>query len=409
MERTKKTLSIGAISWVFCFLYFTSYMTRIHFAAIIQEVVTDTGYAKSELSIILVCLSVAYGTGQIISGFLGDRIRPGNLILCGLMTSTTVNILFPFCSGSVPLMAVMWTINGFAQAMLWPPMVKILVANSDELSYSRAVVRVSWGSSFGTIVVYLIAPLIISLVGWRGVFAVSASVGLLGTLIWATLRRRVSDAPLAVPVASATKAAKSKNFSLPQGVMLPLILICLGIMLQGMLRDGVQSWMPTYLSEVFAFDNAVSIFCTVALALFSIVCFSLFDGIYRKWFRNEVACAGVIFLGATAAALVMFIFFDAVAVVAILMMTLITGAMHGINLMLISHVPKRFKRYGNISTISGVVNACTYVGSAVATYGIAKLSEVIGWQYTVGLWAVITLLGALCCFVAMKKWKKFIV
>ena len=104
----------------------------------------------------------------------------------------------------------------------------------------------------------------------------------------------------------------------------------------------------------------------------------------------------------------MFVFFDAGALLAVLMMVLITGCMHGVNLMLITHVPKRFKKYGNISTISGAVNACTYIGAAIATYGVAKLSEIVGWRNTVGVWAIIGLFGTACCFVAVRMWKKFI-
>ena len=96
------------------------------------------------------------------------------------------------------------------------------------------------------------------------------------------------------------------------------------------------------------------------------------------------------------------------AIPAILFMTLINGAIHGINLMLIGHVPKRFRKYGNISTISGVVNAFTYVGSAIATYGVAKLAETQGWQFTTIIWLAMAVLGLVCCVIAMFKWKRFI-
>lgn len=94
------------------------------------------------------------------------------------------------------------------------------------------------------------------------------------------------------------------------------------------------------------------------------------------------------------------------AVPAILFMTLINGAIHGINLMLIGHVPKRFRKYGNISTISGVVNAFTYVGSAIATHGIAKIAETQGWQFTTIVWLAIAILGLISCLIATFKWKK---
>ncbi len=397
------------LAWLLTLIYFTSYVTRINFAAIIQEVVTDTGYEKSALSVILVCLSVTYGFEQIINGRLGDKIKPQNLIFCGLLLATVINFIFPFCSGSIPLMAVIWGINGFAQAMMWPPIVKILVANCDDEMYGYSVVRISWGSSFGTIAVYLTAPLIIGFLGWKAVFWISAAIGLVIVAMWAVMKARISTAAPQLPDASASQRShpSKSGFRFPKSALFPILFIALGIIFQGMLRDGVTSWMPTYLAEVFNMGNQASILCTVSLAVFSIITFSVVGSLYKKFFKNEVACGGLTFGVATLASLALFFFFDGGAVVAILMMMLITGCMHGVNLMLITHVPKRFKKYGNISTLAGVINSCTYIGSAIFTYGVALLSEKIGWHYTVGVWFLISALGTLCCFIAVKPWKKF--
>ena len=51
------------------FIYFTSYITRINYGAVIAEMVTSTGLTKSALSIALTGCSVAYGAGQLISGY----------------------------------------------------------------------------------------------------------------------------------------------------------------------------------------------------------------------------------------------------------------------------------------------------------------------------------------------------
>ena len=81
---------------------------------------------------------------------------------------------------------------------------------------------------------------------------------------------------------------------------------------------------------------------------------------------------------------------------------------HGINLMLITHVPKRFKKYGNVSTLSGVLNSCTYVGASLSTYAVALLSERVGWRNTVGVWALMAMLGLLCCVLVSRPWRKMI-
>ena len=81
--------------------------------------------------------------------------------------------------------------------------------------------------------------------------------------------------------------------------------------------------------------------------------------------------------------------------------------MHGVNYMLISMAPRQFRRFGRVSLVSGALNSCTYVGSAISTYGIALLSETLGWQGTSVLWAVIAGGGALLCLRISKGWQRF--
>ncbi len=232
-------------------------------------------------------------------------------------------------------------------------------------------------------------------------FIASAAVDLAASIFWIFMKRRI-PAPEAHAESTETKA----HFSIPRRAIFPLVFIALAIALQGMLRDGITSWVPSYLAEVIGLENEKSILITVSLAIFSIVTFGLAGSAYKRFFKNEVACAAVIFSMAFAAALLMFFLFDR-AIAAIICMSLITEAMHGTNLMLVTHVPKRFKRYGNVSTFSGVINACTYIGSAISTYGIAKLAEHFGWRVTVGAWAIVAALALACCLIAQKPWKSF--
>ena len=405
MNTTPKSLTGKPLAWLLTLIYFASYITRKNFATILQAVITDTGIAKDTLSVVLVCMTVTYGVGQIISGRLGDKVKPTNLVFCGLILATTVNLLFPFMSDSIVVMAILWGINGFAQSMMWPPIVKILVANFDDAMYGYSVVRISWGSSLATIILYLVAPLIISLTGsWKGVFFISASIGLAIVILWFFLKKRVN---VSLPDAPVTEKAKSGKFRIPPAALLPLVFILLGIIFQGMLRDGVATWMPTYLSEIHQMDTEKSILSAVFPAIFSIACFSIVGELYKRFFKNEVMCGAVIFGVAVLAAAVLFALYGRSQIVAITCMTMITGCMHGVNLMLITHVPKRFKKHGNISTFAGVFNACTYVGEAIFIYGLAILAERFDWRFAIGTCFVIALVGTVCCIVAARPWKKF--
>ena len=77
-----------------------------------------------------------------------------------------------------------------------------------------------------------------------------------------------------------------------------------------------------------------------------------------------------------------------------------------ISSMLTAMIPPFFKKYGNVSTASGVLNACTYVGSAISTYGVAVLSEKVGWNSTIFLWFLVAAAGSAICLACIKPWAK---
>ena len=78
--------------------------------------------------------------------------------------------------------------------------------------------------------------------------------------------------------------------------------------------------------------------------------------------------------------------------------------MHGTNLMLIAIAPKRFKNTGKVSTYSGIMNACTYVGAAVSIYGFSAMKD---WGSTIIIWAIIAVAACLICLTAVKRWRRF--
>ena len=94
------------------------------------------------------------------------------------------------------------------------------------------------------------------------------------------------------------------------------------------------------------------------------------------------------------------------AIISIICSALLTGAMHGVSSMLTAMVPPFFKKYGNVSTITGILNACAYVGSGISTFGIAVLSENIGWQINLFIWCIIAVIGTFICFFCIKPWRK---
>ncbi|MBQ7090138.1 MAG: MFS transporter, partial [Clostridia bacterium] len=366
---------VSRLAMLFAMTYMVSYITRINYGAIIEELIETTGHSEALLSLAVTGSFITYGAGQIVSGIIGDRFQPKKLVALGLGVSVLMNLLIPICQNPYQMAAV-WCVNGFAQSFLWPPMVRILTVllNSDD--YKRSSAKISWGSSIGTIVVYLMAPLLITTLGWKSVFFVSAAFGVLMIFIW---NRFSYEIPRKQAVSPAV--AKEKKGHHIAVLFAPLmLLVMLAIILQGMLRDGVTTWMPTFISDTYDLGSSISILTGVVLPLFGILCFQIGSRLYMKVFTNPMICAGVFFGAGALAAGGLYLFNGVNPILSVVLSAALTGCMHGVNLILICMIPPFFAKYGIISTASGVLNSCTYIGSALSTYGVAVLSNQLGWN-----------------------------
>lgn len=400
MNQLTDSRQIKGLRLLFMFTYMVSYLTRINYGAVIVEMSDDMGIAASLLSLAVTGSFITYGTGQLISGYLGDRIQPKRLVFIGLLTTIGINALVPLCSDPW-MMTALWCLNGFAQSFMWPPIVRLMVALFKEEDYKKATVVVSWGGSFGTIFVYLTSPVWIMVAGWRLVFWVSAAFGLVMLVLWSRFCPDIHESP------AGTKGKTTKTEGAMEFMKSPLIWgIMLAIVLQGALRDGVTTWMPSYISDTFQFSNAASILTGVLLPLFSIFSFQVTSRIYDRQPDKPLLCAGSIFLAGGVSAVLLLVFSGKNAVICILCMAVLTACMHGVNLILVCMLPVFFRDSGNVSTVSGVLNSCTYVGSAISTYGIAKISESAGWNMTIALWMAIALAGAFLCFAGLSVWSR---
>ena len=376
-EKLTDKKSVNKYIILFMFTYLVSYLTRINFAAIIAKIEQAEGIPETILGLAVSGSSVFYGAGQLVSGYLGDKIQPKKLIGCGFILTTAINCLIPVAP-SPYVMVVLWCFNGLIQAFMWPPLVRLMGSIFDSRDYSRACVFVSWGSSFGTIIMYLIAPAIIMISGW------------------------IPPKPITPQTDTTEGGGSIKSIFSPL-----LIFILLAIALQGALRDGVTNWTPSYISKTFGIDAEFAILSTVILPIFSILCFYGASAIYRKKLDNPLSCAGLFFGIAFAATAILTLLYNTNMPLAVILAAILCGCMHGVNIMLVCMVPGHYEKYGKISFVSGLINSFTYVGSAISTFGVAAIAEKTNnWQLIIAIWAMIALLGTIIVLAFAKKYRK---
>ena len=360
--------------------------------------VRSEGVSKTLLSMALTGSFITYGTGQIISGIYGDRISPKKLVFMGLSITTLMNLMIPICTNPYQMAAV-WCVNGFAQSFMWPPLVKMMLMTLSDEEYSFAALVVPCGGSAGSVLVYLISPLLIKLIGWRAVFVFSAACGLIMAFLWNLLCTDITP--------EAVNASEKEKTSSEGKIITPILFaVMLAIVFQGMLRDGVTTWMPSYVSDVFKLGSETAILTGVLLPLFAIAFSSITSAIHKKFIKHPLVCAGTIFALGSVSAGSIYLLADTSPVISVVMFAILTGCMHGINLLLVCILPSYFKKFGKVSTVSGLLNSCTYVGSAISTYGIALMSESFGWSATVFLWIIVAFFGAMITFLSAVPWSR---
>ncbi|WP_320129419.1 MFS transporter [uncultured Sphaerochaeta sp.] len=113
-------------TFLLCWLvYFTSYIGRLDFPSVMAQLIQLGKLTASQAGTINMAYFFAYGMGQILNGFLGDRLKAKHMIFCGLFCSGIINGAMIFASNYF-LMTLLWFFNGIFQSMIWPPLIRTL-------------------------------------------------------------------------------------------------------------------------------------------------------------------------------------------------------------------------------------------------------------------------------------------
>ena len=420
---TKKQLTPRTLIALCWFVYFASYLTRQNYNAALAPMLEDLGAAKSALSLAGTAGFVAYGVGQPVSGLLLRRVDARRMIFLGLCASAVCNLLLAVCPSWVPgprlplAMTAVWCANGFAQAMLWPALVQFMARQLSPADYKRATIHVNIAGSAGTVTVYLLVPLCVALSTWRWVFVFAAAVALIAALFW----RRLSPVDSGQLTVDSEKLTMHKDqlstvncqLSTAKPVSMRKLLtgfglapILLAVALQGVLRDGVPAWMPVLITESYpAFTSVKSVLTAAVLPLFAIVSLQI-TGSIAKRINHELRSAAWFYAAGALAALGLGLCVTRWLPGSVAFMALLTGCMHGVNLVAVCQLPARFGRYGATGAAAGIINAFVYAGSALSMLGTALLAERFGWQATVWVWFAVAVIGTGIFVLFTKKARK---
>ena len=405
-HMTKVDLRMTVLTSV---IYLVEYLGRYDLAAAkIEMIDAFGGNAKALLGLALTLMAIAYGAGQIVMGFVGDRVPPRYVVFAGLLGAGACNIAVG-CATRLPLICVAWFLNGVCKAMIWPSLVRQMTCDMTDNGFQTGVVWVSIASNVGIVLVYLaVVPVSILLFSWRLAFWFSGAAEVAAGVAWVLSVRTIPSAGLLKRALRAERDGeeKKKPSAFPIILAAGLPLLYLVVVAHGLLRDGVTSWMPEILKDTYHLDSIAAIMSSAILPVFSTVCVIIAGIVYMK-LKNELT-SSAIFWGIVLVSLGCLTFtIGRSAILTIILLALAMSGIQAINHILTTRVPHRFAFAGIVSTVAGLLNSATYVGVAISGYGVAIYSEAFGWRATVIAWLVIAAVGTLALVLCFRRWKRF--
>ena len=286
-------------------------------------------------------------------------------------------------AGAMPLL---WAANGLFQAMVWPPIVRLFAECIPFEQQDSACVSINSTTPAGTLGAYALSAAALALAGWRMAFWACGVLMLAAAVLWtvgsAPLRRAAgSGSAKAAPEGPAARKAGpgAARRMLPALFAAGLVWLVVPAMLHGGLKDGVTSWVPSMIQSNFGASPAFSAAVSMVLPLVNLTGAYLAGWLDHRVFRNEVKTSAALMGLALACLLALPMAVQASLPVSLVLLAATTALMLGVNTMFINVMPVKIGRSSGAAVLSGSLNAITYLGAALATWGIGTAAEGFGW------------------------------
>lgn len=429
-EWTSQRISRCATElFLFCFLsYACSYLGRKNLSACIPAMVNDEFLTKDFAAVILPCFMLAYGAGQFLNGIIGTKIRPKFMIAIGLGGATLCSLAMGLAPVAT-IMPVIWALNGLFNSMLWAPILRTVTNQLPIERRSSAGTGLNAACSVGAIIAFLIPGLLLRFGSWRFVFFMTAGIlfvcfltWILGNLVLSKYTKMMDEAcrierAAILEKADAEAAAsnqKKRSHSLPAVIAASgLWAVVFGLFCNGALRDAVESWAPTFLSEQFGMDDSMAAITTVVIPIISLSGTYVANWMNEKYIRNELYTSCIMFAVAALCIGGLFLCRDISgmdnmlnALICVVFMAIAISCMWGANLMFLTTIPYHFATLDMSAAITGMFNSMIYIATALSTFLYGVLSERYNWNTMILVWLGIGTFGAIVCAVFAKFWGK---
>ena len=269
----------------------------------------------------------------------------------------------------------------------------------------------------GTLMAYILSALLINAFGWKAAFISGSSATLLAAVTWIIVTTKIEhDADKNgieenIVAVHEDDGEEVPHEEIPTNLWTLLCVSGLTILalvggVQGVLKDCMSTWVPTFITDMFNMGSVVSILTGAFLPIFGFFGPIVTNKIMMKT-RDELSSLFILFV-ISAGCLAMLALFGRFSIVISIIALAVTYACSlGQNMILIGTLPMYFSKAGKVSTITGTMDAVCYLTTAVVSSVTGVLVDNTGWTLVMTGWLVLTVLAAIGTLFAKRRWNKF--
>lgn len=381
-EKARHAFMLGALCSI---SYFAVYIARNILGAVTPNILESGAFVEQEIGTMSSVYFAAYAIGQLINGFIGDRIKAKYMISGGLILAGVTNFVFPYMSGQVLGATCVYGLTGFSLAMIYAPMTKIVSENTEPIY----AVRCSFGYTFASFFATPAAGLLATFLAWGAVFTVSSSVlalmGVTSFVFFTVFERR------GIVRYGQYESKERESGSLKALFEHSIVRFSFISIITGIIRTSVIFWLPTYINQYLNFSAKESsgiytgaTFIISMMSLIAIVIYELF-GRKRDFTIVVMLTASLVFFVLTY--LVSYPWLNIVFIVLAIM------ASNGAAAILWSVYCPSLRDTGRVSTATGFLDFVSYMAAAIANKIFPGAVTAIGWGGLILVWSAIILFG----------------
>lgn len=372
--------AIFAACWI---TYVVAYLCRVNFSSAMLKLSQEMQVNSAQLGAVGSAFFVVYALGQLVNGYIGDKISPYKFVTIAICGTGLLNLIVSLVNSYLALL-VLWALNGYFQSMLWGPLMRILSQHFG----AADTVHISTGMSMSMVVGYITSWAVFGRCflyrPWQVYFLVPSLLALGAGLLWLLSLRRNGEKPQ-VDVEKPS-AAPGGLLGIVRGQRLWLVaLVCLCL---GIIKESLSLWAPLLFTEMLNIETKDS------LLLIAIIPLANFCGILlagklmgqKGDVKKTLTC---LFLLAAACGASLFFTYQAVPLGSVLAIASVSGLMYGCNSLLLSFVPISFGGANIVSTLVGMFDFSSYMGAAISSVMLGFVLETKNYLVLFGVWVTV--------------------